>query len=1080
MSLFAAPQTADVRRRQVFQELKPRCIALSQTILTSKLNPQALTSSLSDLLTTLQSISPDLEDEVVIDAAMGDYIFFPLSHVFRQHQTINDRAAELALRCLEILIKTAWRIQISKELAKQLVILITFVVRDTPGSGDGAGEKQRSEETKLAGMKCLLALFGSIKISCKGLLEETQNLPVLGHTVTTILAMLEGNVGMLELQLVMLQTARMLLLECIEDLDTMASFYPGIISGLVKVIGLEKTTKRPYQVLETTIKLIAALMSRVLGDRETANLPEDDKNAEGKGKGKGKEEELKVHRTNSWLKATASQTKLALGNILRLRTHPRIEVRTATFQLCRDLLESCSDSLAEARPNLVESMIVLAGDEDENLATLADSTLRVLAAMSQSVKEAIESALHAWIVALPRIMGSNDEDAKTRTITRLSVAFKIMTELNMDIELLQDLFAGSIQDSLSAANANPKAKGKWTVVPQPVIRGNPVSLEVLLLNRDDSVGRGGKLAQFPDVILGHRSQMETVQSLKRLLGLLANSSENALALAQRHVREASRPMSRARDRATSLWIAVNLLKGSISADQEIDEFIVFDFSPSVGLQRRVMEEIFSVSLNILNNDTETDEEEPAPDEALQCLALESLSLISQVRKKSFRGDLVDALYPVVHLLGAPSTQVQNHAIVALNNIAFSCEYSSARELLLENVDYMVNAVSLKLNTFDLSPQAPVVLGMMVKLAGASLVPYLDDLVESIFGVLEEFHGYEKLCQGLFGVLGAIVEESAKGKEFKAIEGPEGGGDDAKERKRKKRKILTGSDLIAILRESGDKERPRIQPLDDEPETSENAEEEKFPEKPWGKGKGKEKEPKNPFEVEEDEEMGSPPPREEDTVAKPTKSYAMVQKITRLSQHYLTHASPTLRLQLLKLVSTASTILAGNENEFLPLVNDIWPVVFNRLFDEEPNVVVNAAEAISRIALACGDFLASRIREGWGGIMKVFRTAGRKLQVERKQRSSGGYSFSAGYKVWDALCRMFVDVVTNVSVGDEILDEICEALGGEGLRERADLRKALEDEVSDSVWLEIEGSKGGIREWQMPAKVDGVRFAEVAF
>jgi hypothetical protein len=75
---------------------------------------------------------------------------------------------------------------------------------------------------------------------------------------------------------------------------------------------------------------------------------------------------------------------------------------------------------------------------------------------------------------------------------------------------------------------------------------------------------------------------------------------------------------------------------------------------------------------------------------------------------------------------------------------------------------MVNAVSLKLNVFDLSPQTPVVLKMMLKLVGPKLVPHLDDLVVSIFSILDGFHEYERLCEELFLVLGIIVEESSKG------------------------------------------------------------------------------------------------------------------------------------------------------------------------------------------------------------------------------------------------------------------------------------------------------------------------------
>lgn len=1031
-----------------------------------------MTSSLSDLHSALQSVSS--LDANVINNALGDYVFFPLSHVFRQHQVLNDRALELGLQCLEILIRTCWRLNVPIELAKQLLVLITFIIGGAvPGAG--APEKNRSEETKLAGMKCLISLFGSLERTGKSSLADVQHLPAVGHTVTTILEVLIGNESSVELQLAALDAVSALLFRCVDEEDIIASFYPGVVSGLVKVIGLGKTTRRPYLVLRNTVKLLTSMICRVLGDRETSSLPPNEPEALAKQGNTNKGEDLKVRRTNAWLKATALQTKTALENILRLRTHPKNEVCKAVFELCRDLLELCSKSLAEATVPLVESMIVFSGDEDdEDLARLADSTLRVSAAVSLNVKEAIQNSLHGWIVALPRVMENNDEDAKTRLITRLSASFKLLTEVGLETELLQDMLAGNIRDSLIAANPTSTGKKGITV---KAVDDKRVSLDILLVSNKSSIAKG-KIAQFPDVILPHRSQMGTVSCMKKLLGLLGSSSETALALAQRHIREGSRTGTPASARSTSLWIAVQLLRGSLANSEEVDEFFDFGFSSTSGLQQRVIEELFSASLSVLNDATElTDEVDPS-DPMLQCLALESLSLIAQAQKESFRGDLVDSLYPVVHLLGASSRDVQNHAIIALNNIAHSCAYPSAKDLLLDNVDYMVNAVALKLNTFDLSPQAPVVLGMMVKLAGASLVPYLDDMVVSIFSALDAFHGYEGLCEALFGVLGEIVEESAKAGELATVTARGEGVDEGRERKRKRRKLLTGEELIEGLKFNADKDRPRIEPLEDiDGEVEDENKKGDFPREPWGKGKKREKEPFG----EEDEEG---PPQPQDQVIKPTKSYELVQRITRLSQHYLTHDSPTLRMKLLRLVNTASTLLAGNEDEFLPLVNDVWPVVLGRLFDDESQVVVVAADAIAQLAEACGGFLSSRINESWAGIKKVYAKAYRELQKERRMKTGNLGVYSPNYRIWDALCRLLTSIVGNVSVDGEVIDEVCEVVGATVLLERNDLRSALEGANADAVWLEVQSwrsangdSAGRCRE--VPVMED-VEFVPIVF
>lgn len=927
-------------------------------------------------------------------------------------------------------------------------------------------------------MKCLIALFGSLERSGKRPLADVQYLPAVGHTITTVLGVLIESEASVDLQLAALDAVADLLFRCVDEEDIIASFYPGVVSGLVKVIGLSRTTKRPYQALRNTVKLLTSIICRVLGDRQTSSLPPDEPAALVKKGTTDKGEDLKVRRTTAWLKATASQTKTALENILRLRTHPKREVRKAIFELCRDLLELCSTSLAEAIAPIVESMIIFSGDEDdEDLARLAESTLRVSVALNPNVKDAGQSSLHGWIIALPRVMGSNDEDAKTRLITRLSASFKLLTEVGLETELLQDILAGNIRDSLIAAN--PVTAGKREIRVQAA-EDKSVSLDILLISSQSSIGKG-RVTQFPDVILGHRSQTDTVSSMRRLLSLLGSSSETALTLAQRYIREGSQMGSPARIRSTSLWVAVQLLRGSLAHSEEVDEFFDFGFSSTSGLQQRVTEELFSVSLSVLNNSTEVTDEPDFSDPTLQCLALESLSLIAQAQKQSFRNDLVDALYPIVHLLGASSRDVQNHAIVALNNISQFCAYPSAKDLLLDNVDYMVNAVALKLNTFDLSPQAPVVLGMMVKLAGASLVPYLDDMVISIFSALDAFHGYEGLCEALFGVLGQIVEESAKTGKVGAITAAGEGFGDEKGRERERRK-LTDKELVESLRFNANKDRPRIEPLENiDGEVEDENNQEDFPREPWGKGKKREEDPLPDGDEDEDEDSPRPP---EDQVIIPTKSYELVQRITRLSQHYLTHDSPTLRMKLLRLVNTASPLLAKNEDEFLPLVNDIWPVVHNRLFDDESQVVIAAADAITQLAESCGGFLASRVSESWASIRKLYTKIYKELERERRMKSGSLGIYSPNYKTWDALCRLLTGLAVNVPVGDEIVDEICETVGAGVLMERVDLRRALRGANADAVWLEVQNwrsangaSTGLCRE--VPV-MEGVEFARVVF
>lgn len=1014
-----------------------------------------------ELYSTLQSPKVPADQ---LDVKLAEYVFFPLSHVLRQYQKLSDRPIELALQCLEILIRTAWRLAIAPQLAKQLLALLTFVVGGNPDQEGGGDRSNRSEETKLAGCKCLLQLFGSIARSPSGDAAEAVfgDIPAVGHTATTLLtAFTEAD--MLELQLVALEATEKLLMDAVGDDDMRASFYPGVVSGLVRALGLGKTTKRPYQVLKAMVKILEKLISSVLNNKRCMNLPDSEDDGGDK---------LKVRRTKPWMKATAANTKVALEQVLRLRTHPRLEVRTAVFELSRALLESCASTLDEATMILVETLVVLAGDPDEPLALLAENTIRVMATMGEKIGDAIRGCVDRWIVGLPRVMTGNDEDAKQRVITRLSIAFGLCMELDMESDLLRDILADGIKDSVLAVNTSSKALVQ-------VASAQP-KLGILLADRSTASSKR-KIASFPDVMVGQRSQLNTMESMKQLLAALGKSSENGLILAQRHLRDASTRGVAANERATSLWIALNLLRGSLAASNEMDMYFDSGLMEASSLQRCVVDELLALGLENLTTAVE-DDAELVENASLHCLALESLSLVAETQKRQFRGELVDALYPIVHHMGSPSPEVQNHAVVALNNIALNCEYASAKELLLDNVDYMVNSVSLKLNIFDLSPQAPVVLNMMLKLVGPKLVPHLDDLIVNIFSILDGFHEYEKLCEELFMVLGAVVEESSKGDgEVKRLQFGEE--ENTQERRGKRRRMLQDDELIQLLKDTQDTNRLHLEPLDLEPSGGEDAlpDKKEFPEKPWGDVKGKEKEqPSLNFGDVDMEDDPPPPPPPEHEPPRTSKSYEIVQRITRLSQHYLTHGSFSLRARVLHLISTASHTLGSNESEYLPVVNDIWPVVYARLFDEEAGVVLQACQAISGIAETSGDFLSTRIRDGWPGLKKVYIQAHANLEKERRVRTNNMGVYGVNYKVWDAIVKMFVALVRFVGVQDEVLDEICSMCGAKVLRERADLREALNEVAPDAVWLEMECVERSTMWGEKMPVLEGVVFVQPVF
>src|ERR1700744_2560174 len=81
-----------------------------------------------------------------LDARLADYVFFPISNVLQQLESLPLRGQEYTLEAISVLLRTAWRRDINPDLSIQLMILLTFLT-----DAKGAKEKNRtsSEEVRL-------------------------------------------------------------------------------------------------------------------------------------------------------------------------------------------------------------------------------------------------------------------------------------------------------------------------------------------------------------------------------------------------------------------------------------------------------------------------------------------------------------------------------------------------------------------------------------------------------------------------------------------------------------------------------------------------------------------------------------------------------------------------------------------------------------------------------------------------------------------------------------------------------------------------------------------------------------------
>lgn len=955
-----------------------------------------------DVLRALENLHGVLleisRQEHALDEKLADYVFFPLSHIFRETRELPSRVLELALQCLRILLQSAWRHKLSANLGIQLLILLGFIAGGSPAQEKS---KETSEELALVVFQCLHSLFDSLSRSVEGkrALTDATNVPALGHTVTILLdGVTDGLSDKNQLAAVAAIDA---LLSCLSDREAIASFFPGMVSSLTKALQTSTRSKRSYKFLQAGVHLLDKLLRLVLSDDAVRELSERSakiiKGASQDPKGFGP----------SWAKATAAQVKLAIANVIRLRNHDRTEVRQALHQLCLTVLETCRESMTDSRTMMVETLITLSATDAMKGDLNGEAALKQLAYTDSGLVGLIKTSVHNWTLSLPRIMQTNDDSAKARIAGQISTSMKLLSELESHTDTLDYDVAMSLRDSV------------LSIIPTQTALNGPQSQHESSLQLTPANGHEPSKS-FSPILLSGRAEQETLLTLSSLVAGLSDSSSSFTVI--RTVLDEARA-STGKALLANFWLALNFLQNTAASTDDMDLFL--NLEPSTSDPRaNLLEELYSLSLRILTDNNNEDE----PDWRLQGLALEAIALQSHHLREQFRPELVDALYPIVQLIASPHASLRSHAITCLNLVSAFSDYASPSALIIANVDYLVNAVGLKLNTFDISPQAPQVLLMMIRLCGASLIPYLDDLVASVFAALDCFHGYPRLVELLFDVLGAIVDEAAKASVLAITDG-----ETPKPNHRKPPfRPRTVADVAKELAQANErKESANHADLAPDPALTSPGSSDPSPE---------------------------PPPSSSTEVAPPIpKTYQTLLSITSLTRHYLPHASPTLRTHLLHLITTALPPLSTHENSLLPLTATLWPLVARRLLDPEPYVVIAAAEAVGAMCVCAGDFVATRVDGEWRAWRRLLTRVQERMRAERRGKGSAGGRgvYSGGYRVWDALVTMLVVVLGHVRVRDEMVDDVLEVLGAECLEARADVREVLEGLNPDAVWLEME-------------------------
>jgi len=933
----------------LFRDLKPLCIAVSDRALRVRptTNPNEFVLDLMELESALARVP----DKRAITPAIADYVFFPLSHVLRRKDEWPDSVLEVTLSCVDTLLATAWSTNLTSPMFEQFTVMLVVI---TEGKG-----KKVSEEVRTGSIGCIETLFKSAQHSLeadsafKGTIRGAKLRPLLGHTATVLLDNVKGKTPKMPLlKLEALSVLSILYTSLLGNGQIVASFLPLTVSTLSRSLRSSPATTY-HRILIAILDLLRKTLSLVMDDRlEPIPRPPQIN------------ETYFTEMTESWYKATKSQVKIALeGFFPFIRNHDHPLVRQAIVEFCEDLISHCLRTLDVCQSLFLETILSLQHDSFpvvREQAVMALQRLHNNSALTPVIKRSVEESLYTWSIALPRTMASNDDPAKVNLLQRITSAIKyfstdassISSSLETLLMAIQDI---SIFDTDRVSNKLIQPTQSLLVTFQDA--SNDSSALSLRYSRDGKVGM-------------------CLQELLQAIGKTSFASQ----MVDRLVLDASTDSHRS---ASNAWIALNILKGIPNPESQISELYLL------------------ATDWLFESDSSFSAVDISP--PVLVISLDILAFTASVMRLGFRQNLMDVLYPTLALLSHGSSQVKAAARSTLEQIAIATGYDDLQGLILENSDYLVNSVALKLNVFDVSVQVLATLYTVTKIAGPRVVPYMDDIWGSLFDIVDRFHGYEKLVTGVFAVMTGIVEV-----------------------------VSTSVHLLP----------PPLPPPPDSPEPPTHND--------------VCTEIQELIETIRRNEDHLPPKHDALTTAKasplPPKTASLLQNLARKSVLLTTHPSPHLRFNLIHLLRKALPLLAiatvvkeGEQDPFLPLLaQEVWPAVCLKLTDKEAWVVNAALETIAELLAVEGEFLGGKVeKDVWPALKGILSPKG-----SGKGKEVVMYERQAAIK---ALCAIIKYSDQKPTVFDEMLRTSLPWIqrGGEQGNE---LRRQFETKNGDAVWL----------------------------
>ena len=123
---------------------------------------------------------------------------------------------------------------------------------------------------------------------------------------------------------------------------------------------------------------------------------------------------------------------------------------------------------------------------------------------------------------------------------------------------------------------------------------------------------------------------------------------------------------------------------------------------------------------------------------LTCLMINGIAICSGVIQRYFNVNLINVLYPLLEKHGNENALIARSAHKALRSISSNCGEASVAELISNNADYLVNAISMSFRHLTLLSSAPCVLSVMLTYSNEDILPLVIDVIQDVFNCLDMY------------------------------------------------------------------------------------------------------------------------------------------------------------------------------------------------------------------------------------------------------------------------------------------------------------------------------------------------------